>query len=191
ASDRQQRGSDEEKVTGDRSALAVAARAERTAAAAGRQTLDTARQAVAAARLTVAETAATNATHLQPPTAGAVAAAPAAVATAAGALATARQTLRESLLLAPFSGTVASVDAVAGQLVSAQSGAGVVTLVDLGHLTVSASFDPAEATLLAPGQPAAVTVPALAGRTLPARVLSVDTLPDQAPASTDASAASP
>jgi multidrug efflux pump subunit AcrA (membrane-fusion protein) len=109
---------------------------------------------------------------------GTLAAAHAAVRVAEAAVATAEQTLRATRLVAPFAGTIAAVDGVAGELVPGQAGASLVTVVDLRNLTVTASFDAAQTALLAAGETATVTAPSLAGQAAPARLLTVSPLPD-------------
>jgi len=182
ASDASRVAADQTAVASDRNAVAVATNAQAAGGTTERQSLDTARAAVASSRLDVAATRAANAVHAQPPSVGTRVAARAAVHVAEAALATAEETLRETRLVAPFAGTIAAVDGVPGQLVGGGESGGVVTLVNLSRLTVAASFDAADAALLAPGQPATVTVDALGDAHLAGRVVSVDPLPDPVPA---------
>jgi multidrug resistance efflux pump len=177
-SDQQALTSDRDRLVADRNAIAVALNAQRAGAVSERQSIDAARSQVASTRMTVAATSAANAAHLQPPRIGEIASARAAVDVAAAALTTAEQGLGATRLRAPFAGTIATVNAVAGQLVPAPGPGGLMTLVDLEHLTVTAGFSGAQAALLSSGQQAIVTVPALAGKALTGRVLSVDPLPD-------------
>ena len=176
--DQQALASDRDRLIADRNAIAVARDAQRAGAVSDRQSIDAALSQVASTRIAVAATRWANAAHLQPPPIGTVASARAAVDVAAAALTTAEQGLRATRLLAPFAGTVATVNAVAGQLVPAPGPGGLITLVDLDHLTVTAGFSGAQAALLSSGQPATITVPALAGHALTGQVLSVDPLPD-------------
>jgi multidrug resistance efflux pump len=169
---------DRDRLIADRNAIAVARNAQRAGAVSDRQSIDAALSQVASTRIAVAATRSANAAHLQPAPIGAVASARAAVDVAAAALTTAEQGLRATRLLAPFAGTVATVNAVAGQFVPAQGQGGLITLVDLHHLTVTAGFSGAQAALLSSGQQATITVPALAGLALNGRFLSVDPLPD-------------
>jgi multidrug resistance efflux pump len=166
-----------DRLVADRNAITVAGNAEHAGAVSGRQAIDAAQSQEASARLGVAATRATNAARLQPPRIGAIASARAAVDVAAAALATADQGLRATRLLAPFSGTVASVNGVVGQLVPVQGTGGLIMLVDLDHLTVTAGFTPAQVALLSSGQPATIIVPSLTGQALRGRVLAVDPLP--------------
>src|SRR5262249_38380664 len=95
------------------------------------------------------------------------------------------QTLSDTNLVAPFSGTIAAVNALAGQLVgggSGDNGAPLIALVNLSRLTVTASFDSAQAALLTAGQTATAAVPALADEQLTGRLVSVDPMPDPAAA---------
>jgi multidrug resistance efflux pump len=178
ASDQAQVGADQNAIAADQNAVANATNAAAARSVAERQSVDTARAAVDSTKLGVSATRADNAVRSEPPRVGTLAAARAAIRVAEAALATAEQSLAQTRLVAPFAGTVASVDAVGGQLVPDSGGTALLTLVNLGQLTVTASFDGAEAALLAPGQPAAVTVPDLAGRELAGRIVAVDPLPD-------------
>jgi multidrug efflux pump subunit AcrA (membrane-fusion protein) len=159
----------------DRETVTVATNAQSAGGAAARQSVHAAQAAVASARLGILATAATNAVHAERPGAGALAAARAAVEVAQAAVATAAQSVRDTRLIAPFSGTIAAVDGVTGQLVGNGS-AGLVTLVNLDRLTVRASFEPMASALLSPGQKVTVTVPGLSGAELTGRIASVDTL---------------
>jgi HlyD family secretion protein len=176
--DRQALAADQGQVTADADALANARDAEAAGAVAEAQSLHTAGNAVTAARLGVGASRASAAVQLAAPRVGTLVAARAAVRLAEASLSTAEEQLRETRLVAPFAGTVAAVAAVPGALVPTQGGAGLITLVDLGRLTITASFGAAEAALLTPGEQARITVSALADQALPARVLAVDPLPD-------------
>jgi multidrug resistance efflux pump len=176
--DQQALTSDRDRLVVDRNAIAVARNAQRAGAVSERESIDAARSQVASARTTVASTRAANAAHIEPPRIGEIASARAAVDVASAALTTAEQGLSTTRLRAPFAGTIASVNAVVGQLVPTQGPGGLMTLVDLDHLTVTAGFSGAQAALLSSGQSAIVTVPALSGKALIGRVVSVDSLPD-------------
>jgi multidrug resistance efflux pump len=76
-----------------------------------------------------------------------------------------------------------------GQLIG-QAGSAAVTLVDLNHLTATASFEPADAALLASGQPARITIPSLADLQITGRMVAVDPLPDP-PAASSTSGTNP
>jgi HlyD family secretion protein/macrolide-specific efflux system membrane fusion protein len=176
--DQQALAADRDRLIADRNAISVARNAQRAGAVSDRQSIDAAVSQVASTRITLAATRAANAAHLQPPRIGAIAAARAAVDVAAAALTTSEQGLRSTRLLAPFAGTIATLNGTVGQLVPGQGPGGLITLVDLDHLTVTAGFSGAQAALLSSGQPATVTVPALDGQALAGHVLSVDPLPD-------------
>jgi multidrug resistance efflux pump len=187
--DQQAVGADQDRIAADQDAATNAQNAAAAGAVSEHQSLHTAESARAAAQLGVAAGRAAGALQLEAPRAGTLAAARAVVTTAEASVAAAAEALRETRLVAPFAGTIATVSAVSGQLVPAPGGGGLVTLVNLEHLTVTASFDGAEAALLAPDQRATVTVTALAGQRLAGRVSSLDPLPD-APASNPAARAS-
>jgi macrolide-specific efflux system membrane fusion protein len=134
----------------------------------------------------------------QPAQTGDLAAARAGVVTAQANLDAARKTLAETVLRAPAAGTVAAVSGRVGQDVSGggvTSGSGssdsssgssssssntsssaLVTLVDLGRLTVTAGFSESDAAKIKVGKPAAITLDALPDVKLAAHVVSIDTL---------------
>ena len=169
---------DRDRLVADRNAITVARNAEHAGAVSERQSIDTARSQEVSAGIGVAVTRATNAARLQPPRVGAIASARAAVDVAAAALDTAEQGVRATRLLAPFAATVASVNGVVGQLVPVQGTSGLITLVDLEHLAITAGCTASQAALLSSGQPATITVPSLTGQAINGRVLAVDPLPN-------------
>jgi len=193
---------DESRTSADRQTLATAATqlaadqdaatnaldAQAAGAVSARQSLHTAAGTVASARLGLGAGRAAAAVELERPRSGTLASERAAVRVAEAAVTSAEQALRATRLTAPFGGTVAAVNGVRGQLTPTQSGLPLIMLVDLRQLTVTASFDAAEAVLLTPGQPATITVPALAGQTLSGRVLTVSPLPNAAAPPTASSA---
>jgi multidrug resistance efflux pump len=179
SSDQTRVGADQNAIASDQNAVTNATNAAASGAASERQSVDAAQAAVDSSALGLSATRAANAVHAEPPRVGTLAATRAAVRVAESALATAEQALAETRLVAPIAGTIATVGAVPGQLVSGGGGSDpLITLVDLDYLTVTASFDGAEAALLSPGQAASVTVPELAGRELAGRIVAVDPLPD-------------
>ena len=130
---------------------------------------DTARKALAQQKAAVA-------VARQGPRAGAVQSAQAQVDAAQVAVDQARQAVRNTVLRAPFAGTVSTVNAVVGQTTSL-SGAtgepGLVVVVDPRGLSVTASIAEADATSVQRGQSATVTLPA-SGTTMTGTVISVD-----------------
>lgn len=86
-------------------------------------------------------------------------------------IATLQETLRDTELIAPFSGVVASIGFKTGDLVGPQQS---LRLVDTSRLSVRARFDENQALELAPGQVATITPDADAGRRLAAVVSRVN-----------------
>jgi multidrug efflux pump subunit AcrA (membrane-fusion protein) len=176
ANDRQTLDADADRIVADQNALADAQDALGVGAVSERQSLHGAQSALATAGLAADSTRAANAAQMQPARGGTLATARAQVDVAAAAVATAEQALAETRLVAPFSGTIASIDAVAGQLAGSNP---VLTLVDLGRLTVTATFNAAESVLVTAGQTATVLVGALGESAVNGRVTAVDPLPAQ------------
>ena len=83
----------------------------------------------------------------------------------------ARATLEGATMVAPFDGTVISVGAEVGDLVS--SNMNVVTLADLTDLEVLASVDETDISQVEVGQEVQITFDAFAGRRLRGKVLEV------------------
>ncbi len=128
---------------------------------------DTARKALAQQKAAVA-------VARQGPRAGAVESAQAQVDAAQVAVDQARQAVRNTVLRAPFSGTVSTVNAVVGQTTSLAAATGaLVVVVDPHGLSVTAAIAEADATSVQKGQPATVTLPA-SGTTMTGTVISVD-----------------
>ena len=186
ASDHTRVSADQNAVVADQSALVTADNARAAGTVAERQSVDIAQAAVESAHVGVSATRAANAVHAEPARVGTLAAARAAVRVAEAALATAEQSLRETRLVAPFSGTVAAVNALAGQLAggggAGSGGTPLITLVNLDELTITASFQSAQAALLTPGRSATATIPALADVQVSGRLAAIDPLPDPPPA---------
>ena len=148
---------------------------------------------VVSARLAKQSTIAGNAVKEQPVSAGDLANAQAAVTTAEANLATAQTALDQTTLEAPASGTIASIGAVVGETVSgggttavsssasssstgAEASTPLFTLVDLNGLEVVAGFSETDAAKIRPGQPATVSIAALADEKFAAHVVAIDTL---------------
>jgi len=86
-------------------------------------------------------------------------------------LAQAEATRAAATMVAPFDGTVISVDAAVGDEVS--SGVSVVTLADLSKLEVLATVDESDISQVAVGQEATITFDAFPGKKLSGKVLEV------------------
>ncbi|HWX08866.1 MAG TPA: HlyD family efflux transporter periplasmic adaptor subunit, partial [Gaiellaceae bacterium] len=164
-----------DRIVIDQNALADAQNAQSAGAVGEQQSVHGAQNALATAHLAADSTGAANAVHAQPPVSGTLATARAQVDVASAAVATAEQALVDTRLIAPFAGTIASVDAVAGQFVGSLP---VLTLVDLVHVTVNATFGRAESVLVAPGQSATAELGALGYVEAAGHVAAVDPLPD-------------
>lgn len=83
----------------------------------------------------------------------------------------AKAVLEDAVMVAPFDGTVVSVGAKVGDLVSA--GADIVTLADLTSLQIKASVDETDITKLAAGLDASITFDSFPGRRFKGKVLEV------------------
>ncbi len=86
----------------------------------------------------------------------------------------ARLDLKNTVLTAPFAGTVTAVTLNVGE--QAGTGTAVLTLVDPRSVRVDVSIDETDIGRVAPGQQANVTFDSLAGRTYQGRVLGVSPL---------------
>ena len=178
-----QLAADKASVTSTTSASAQAQRTRDTAIQQAEQAVASQTGARDAAAKTVAQQKAAVAVSQQGPRAGSVESARAQVASAQLAVDQARAAIDDTVLRAPFSGVVSTVNAVVGQSSAAASGAGtatgasagtgLVTLVDPYGLGVTASIAEADATSVQVGQPANVTLPA-SGRELTGTVTAVD-----------------
>ncbi len=105
------------------------------------------------------------------PDAGQLELAQARVAAAQATMEEAQATLAAATLVAPFDGTIISVGAEAGDLVSA--GTPVVTLADLTELRVRASIDETEISQVEIGQDVTITFDAFAGYSFQGKVLEI------------------
>jgi HlyD family secretion protein len=93
------------------------------------------------------------------------------VAAAQATLDDAEATLASATMVAPFDGTIVSVGAEVGDLVS--SGTSVVTMADLSQLRVLASIDETEISQVQVGQDVEITFDAFTGYTFKGKVLEV------------------
>jgi macrolide-specific efflux system membrane fusion protein len=136
-----------------------------------------------------------------PPTASMLAQLQSSIVQAETNLTTAQRTLSQTTLRAPLGGTVASVSGIVGQSVSGgglasassstststsgsgatgstgstgSSSSGFVTLIGLSSMQVTAAFAESDVAKLAVGEPATVTVSALAGAQLAAHVAAIN-----------------
>ncbi|MFZ0531247.1 MAG: HlyD family efflux transporter periplasmic adaptor subunit [Propionicimonas sp.] len=171
----------EAQLAADASSLATAeaalAQAERTRDSAvlqARQSVVAQRASRDSARKALAQAKATVAVAQQPPNPGTVQAAQAQISAASVGIDQARRALEDTVLRAPFSGTVSTVNAVVGQSsTSAGSTGGLITLVNPRAKRVTAFIAEADVASVEVGQEAAVNLPAT-GLDLTARVASVD-----------------
>jgi HlyD family secretion protein len=135
---------------------------------------DAAKKALASAKATVA-------VAQQGAKGGTVASAQAQIDSANVAVDQARTAIEDTVLRAPFDGTVSTVNAVVGQSSSGASssgtsdtsGTGLATLVDPTGKNVTASIAEADATAVKVGQPVTISLPA-SGTEMKGKVVSVD-----------------
>ncbi|HNS52832.1 MAG TPA: efflux RND transporter periplasmic adaptor subunit [Anaerolineae bacterium] len=133
--------------------------------------LSQAQDAVSAAEYNLAKAEQDQADRLAGPDAGQLQLAQAQVAAAQATLEDAQATLQAATLIAPFDGTVVSVGADVGDLVSA--GTAVITLADLTELRVMASIDETEISRVEIGQEVVISFDAFTGFTFQGKVLEV------------------
>jgi macrolide-specific efflux system membrane fusion protein len=181
--------SDRTKIVTDKNQTATLVVGLRSTKQKNAQSLTSAKQSVKGAQLGKTSAVLAKKVKEQPARIGDLESARAGVVTAQANLEIARKTLAESVLRAPFGGTVASVSGhvgedVAGGGVSSGTSSGtdstgssaLVTLVDLGRLEVTAGFSETDAAKVKVGQPATVGLDALPNAKLAAHVVAVDTL---------------
>ncbi len=177
------------KLITDQDQIDTLSGSDRSNALKNTQSVTAAEQAIAIAHLSKKAAVLARQVKEQPTKTGDLEAARASVVTADVALTTARETLAETVLRAPASGTVASVSGQVGQTVSGGGSGGgstatgtdtsssaLVTLVDLGGLEVTAGFSETDAAKIRLGQTATVTLDALPDTELAAQVAAIDTL---------------
>jgi HlyD family secretion protein len=176
----------QERVTAAASALAQAQDGVVTAESGlaqarqqGAQAIADAEGGVANARAAVTVAEAQASANNVGPAAGAVAEAQAAVDRAKVAVAQTQRDLDQTVLVAPAAGVVAAVNGRAGEVLPAGGGIGekaaaFLTLLVSGPLEVRANFVEADAARLQPGQVAKITLDAVPGTELQARVVTVD-----------------
>ncbi|HEY3408351.1 MAG TPA: HlyD family efflux transporter periplasmic adaptor subunit [Propionicimonas sp.] len=133
-----------------------------------------------AAKKALASTRATVAVARQGAKGGTVASAQAQIDSANVAVDQARTAIEDTVLRAPFDGTVSTVNAVVGQSSGASStgasdtsGSGLVTLVDPTGKNVTASIAEADVTAVKVGQAVTISLPA-SGTEMKGKVVSVD-----------------
>ncbi|MBI4295347.1 MAG: HlyD family efflux transporter periplasmic adaptor subunit [Chloroflexi bacterium] len=96
------------------------------------------------------------------------------VSIAQSALDEAKANLEGTALKAPLAGTIASVNITVGSQVGA--GTAAITLVDISKIEVNATVDEVDVAQVQVGQQAMVTLDALTGMALPARVKTISTV---------------
>jgi len=147
------------------------------------QAIASAQDAASAAELNVRATIAGNAVKAATATPAAVAGAQASLASAQAAANAAQQAVDGTTLLAPVTGTVASVangvgETPGGGTVASDgtsTGGGFIVLTDLGTMQVAAGFSEADAAKVQLGQVANVTFDALPSERAAGRVTAIDT----------------
>jgi membrane fusion protein, macrolide-specific efflux system len=190
----------EAKLVTDKASVTDATTKLASTIAQGKQSVQSATQGVANAKLQVTSSALGVKVKQAAPTASVMAQLQSSIVQAETNLTTAQRTLSQTALRAPLGGTVASVDGIVGQsvpgggLASATSSAstatstggasstgstgssssGFVTLIGLSSMQVTAAFAESDVAKLAVGEPATVTVSALAGAQLAAHVAAIN-----------------
>ena len=105
------------------------------------------------------------------PTAQTLAAAKASLQSATANFETAKRNLDNAKIIAPFDGTVATVNVVAGQIPSSNTNA--IVLSNLDNLQLQLALSEVDIAQVKPGQQVQLTFDALNGKTYPGKVLSV------------------
>ena len=147
------------------------------------QSVHTARASLKSAKQTLTSTKASNAERAEPPTAGELASARAQITSAEAALENALSAQKQTTLVSPAAGTIASISAAVGESAGGSTGSsssdssstGFISLVDLQGPEVVANFSETDAAKIKPGQAATITVDALPNKQLAAHVVSIDT----------------
>lgn len=162
--------SDKTTLSSAQTSLAAAERTRDSQVLSAKQNVATQRGSRDAAKKSLAQTKATVAVSQQGPKSGTVRSAQAQIDSAQVAVDQARTALDDTVLRAPFSGTVSTVNAVVGQSSSTAGAAatstasstssGLVTLVNATGKTVTASIAEADATSVKVGQPASIVLEA-------------------------------
>jgi multidrug efflux pump subunit AcrA (membrane-fusion protein) len=191
----------EAKIVADKAAVASATTKVASTVAQGTQTIRSAQQQVTAAKLQATNAALGVTVKQAPPTASMLAQLQSSIVQAETNLTTAQRTLSQTTLRAPLGGTVASVNGIVGQSVSGgglasasssaststsgsgttgstgstgSSSSGFVTLIGLSSMQVTAAFAESDVAKLAVGEPATVTISALAGAQLAAHIAAIN-----------------
>jgi membrane fusion protein, macrolide-specific efflux system len=191
----------EAKIVADKATVASATTKVASTVAQGTQTIRSAQQQVTSAKLQTTNAALGVTVKQAPPTASMMAQLQSSIVQAETNLTTAQRTLSQTTLRAPLGGTVASVNGIVGQSVSGgglasassstststsgsgatgstgstgSSSSGFVTLIGLSSMQVTAAFAESDVAKLAVGEPATVTISALAGAQLAAHVAAIN-----------------
>ncbi len=109
----------------------------------------------------------------QPATAQDIAVAQASVTSAQVAVDQATRNLDQAKIIAPFDGTVAAVNYVAGQILPSSGGSTVITLVNLDNLQTQVTVSEVDIPNVKVGQDVNMTFDALSGQTFPGKVTSI------------------
>ena len=97
----------------------------------------------------------------------------ASVATAQVSVDQATRNLDQAKIIAPFDGTVAAVNYVAGQILPSSGGSTVITLVNLDNLQTQVTISEVDIPNVKVGQTVNMTFDALSGQTFPGKVTSI------------------
>jgi multidrug efflux pump subunit AcrA (membrane-fusion protein) len=167
-------------VTSAKASLATAEQASDSALLQDKHNVTTQTGLRDAAKKSLASTKASVAVAQQGAKGGTVSSAQAQIDSANVAIDQARTAIEDTVLRAPFDGTVSTVNAVVGQSSGASSsgtaetsGSGLVTLVDPTGKNVTASIAEADATAVKVGQAVTISLPA-SGTEMKGKVVSVD-----------------
>ena len=172
---------DASSVASAKASLAAAQQSSDSTLLQDRHNVTTATGTRDSAKKALASTKASVAVAQQGAKGGTVASAQAQIDSANVAVDQARTAIEDTVLRAPFDGTVSTVNAVVGQSSSGaasssasdSSGSGLVTLVDPTGKNVTASIAEADVTAVKVGQPVTISLPA-SGAEMKGRVVSVD-----------------
>jgi RND family efflux transporter MFP subunit len=175
---------DQAAIDKDQSAVTNARNNQVAAIAKDNQSIKNAQQQLTNAQLSLQSLQNSDAQKTAPPQSSDVEGAQASVEQAQAQVDTAQQTLDATSLTAPADGTIGAINASVGQTVSASTGSnsansasssssGFITLTNLTELQMVANIDEADASKVAVGAPATVTLNAIAGKQFAAHVIAV------------------
>jgi RND family efflux transporter MFP subunit len=176
---------DQAAIDKDRSAITNGQNDQAATRAKDNQAIKNAQQQLTNAELSLQSLQNSDAQKTAPPQTSDVESAEASVEQAQAQVDTAQQTLDATSLTAPADGSIGAINASVGQTVSASSGpnsanssaasssSGFITLTNLTELQMVANIDEADASKVAVGAPATVTLNAVSGKQFAAHVIAV------------------